>query len=143
VNWGAGIMLGLAVLFSTGWFLELEGDLSPLGFCLPAGVLTLLGVAASDRCSGRVRLVFACASGFLGLLWLVLSALMFISPRQITASIQVAWPRLHLGASFYVVRVVGLISATGMILFLIAALLLHRMAHLAWAGDHRRAPASE
>lgn len=137
VNWGAGVMLGLAVLSSTGWFLHLVGDLSPLGFCLPAGVLTLLGVAASDRCRGRMRLVFACASAFLGLLWLELSVLMFLSPRKISASVEAAWPRLELGASFHVVRVVGLLSATGMILFLIAALLLRRMAHVAWAGDHR------
>jgi Flp pilus assembly protein TadD len=143
VNWVAGIVLGLAVLSSTRLLLDLVGDLSPLGFCLPAGVLTLLGVAASDHCRGRWRLMFACASGFLGLLWLELSALMFISPRQITATVQAAWPRLELGPPFHFVRVVGLLSVMGMLLFLIAVLLLRRMTQVAWAGDHRRAPGSE
>jgi Flp pilus assembly protein TadD len=121
VNWTTGLLVWMAVMASTRMLLDSVGDLSPLGICLPAGLLVLLGAFAFNHCAGLKRLVIGGVSGFLSLLWLELSALMFISPRHLSTAVNAAWPHLHLGASFYFARITGLFSVVGMLLFLIAA----------------------
>lgn len=121
MNWTTGLLLWLAVHASTRLLLDRVGDRSPMSFCLPAGTLVMITLMAFHRLGGKMRLVVGCAAGFLGLMWLELSALMFISPRRISGSVMAAWPQLHLGAWFDLLRVVGLASVVGMSLFLIAA----------------------
>ncbi len=138
VNWVAGIMLALVVLACTGGMLDRLGDRSALVFFLAAAILTMGGLAVARRCEGGLRLAIEFVSGLLGLIWLEVTALMFLSPPRLSASVQVGVSRLHIGASFGVVRVVGIVAVAGMLVFLILALALHRMAQRGRAGDSGR-----
>jgi hypothetical protein len=74
-------------------------------------------VAAFGRWGGWI---LGLASGLLGLAWLKISALRFLSRRRISAAVEAAWTRLHLGAAFYLARAVGLLSGLGMLIIALA-----------------------
>lgn len=127
MNWPAGCALWLLVVACTRLLLDSVGDHSSAWLLMPAsGFFTLLASVAFGRLTGSKQLVAGCAAGYLGLSWLMLSSLMFLSPDRINSTVRAAWPHLRLGASFYLVRLMGLMAVLAMSLFLALAL-SHRL----------------